>query len=101
MGSQQDTAHGTASITSDGGIHIQGDTIHSVGATIQGGSTVSLVGKDIQVSARALQNRYIGSGVTLDSTKNLGSTVQGHTLQVQGGTNHLTRLSYDGTRSGP
>ncbi len=85
LGSQQDTAHGTASITSDGGIHIQGDTIHSVGATIQGGSTVSLVGKDIQVSARALQNRYIGSGVALESTKNLGSTVQGHTLQVQGG----------------
>ena len=85
FGHRQDTAHGTASITSDGGIHIQGDTIHSVGATIQGGSTVSLVGKDIQVSARALQNRYIGSGVTLDSTKNLGSTVQGHTLQVQGG----------------
>ena len=83
--SQQDTAHGTASITSDGGIHIQGDTIHSVGATIQGGSTVSLVGKDIQVSARALQNRYIGSGVALEFTKNLGSTVQGHTLQVQGG----------------
>ena len=85
FGHRQDTAHGTASITSDGGIHIQGDTIHSVGATIQGGSTVSLVGKDIQVSARALQNRYIGSGVTLDSTKNLGSTVQGHTVQVQGG----------------
>ena len=85
LGSQQDTAHGTASITSDGGIHIQGDTIHSVGATIQGGSTVSLVGKDIQVSARALQNRYIGSGVALEFTKNLGSTVQGHTLQVQGG----------------
>ena len=85
LGSQQDTAHGTASITSDGGIHIQGDTIRSVGATIQGGSTVSLVGKDIQVSARALQNRYIGSGVALESTKNLGSTVQGHTLQVQGG----------------
>ena len=85
FGHQQDTAHGNASITSDGGIHIQGDTIHSVGATIQGNSTVSLAGKDIQVSARALQNRYIGSGVTLDSTKNLGSTVQGHTLQVQGG----------------
>lgn len=85
LGSQQDTAHGTASITSDGGIHIQGDTIHSVGATIQGGSTVSLVGKDIQVSARALQNRYIGNGVTLESTKYLGSTVQGHTVQVQGG----------------
>ena len=85
LGSQQDTAHGTASITSDGSIHIQGDTIRSVGATIQGGNTVSLVGKDIQVSARALQNRYIGSGVTLDSTKYLGSTVQGHTLQVQGG----------------
>ena len=85
FGHQQDTAHGNASITSDGGIHIQGDTIHSVGATIQGGSTVSLVGKDIQVSARALQNRYIGSGVTLDSTKYLGSTVQGHTIQVQGG----------------
>ncbi len=85
LGSQQDTAHGTASITSDGGIHIQGDTIHSVGATIQGGSTVSLAGKDIQVSALALQNRYIGSGVTLESTKYLGSTVQGHTVQVQGG----------------
>jgi|GEM_PF-1533230 len=85
LGSQQDTAHDTASITSDGGIHIQGDTIRSVGATIQGGSTVSLVGKDIQVSARALQNHYIGSGVTLGSTKYLGSTVQGHTLQVQGG----------------
>ena len=85
FGHQQDTAHGNASITSDGGIHIQGDTIRSVGATIQGNSTVSLAGKDIQVSARALQNRYIGSGVTLDSTKNLGSTVQGHTLQVQGG----------------
>ena len=85
FGYQQDTAHGNASITSDGGIHIQGDSIRSVGATIQGNSTVSLVGKDIQVSARALQNRYIGSGVTLDSTKYLGSTVQGHTLQVQGG----------------
>ena len=85
FGHRQDTAHDTASITSDGGIHIQGDTIRSVGATIQGGSTVSLVGKEIQVSARALQNRYIGSGVTLDSTKYLGSTVQGHTIQVQGG----------------
>ena len=85
FGHQQDTAHGNASITSDGGIHIQGDTIRSVGATIQGGSTVSLVGKDIQVSARTLQNRYIGSGVTLESTKYLGSTVQGHTVQVQGG----------------
>ena len=85
FGQQQDTAHGNASITSDGGIHIQGDTIRSVGATIQGGSTVSLAGKDIQLSARALQNRYIGSGVTLDSTKYLGNTVQGHTVQVQGG----------------
>ena len=85
FGHQQDTAHGNASITSDGGIHIQGDTIRSVGATIQGGSTVSLVGKDIQVSARTLQNRYIGSGVTLESTKYLGSNVQGHTVQVQGG----------------
>ena len=85
LGIQQDTAHGNASITSDGGIHIQGDSIRSVGATIQGNSTVSLAGKDIQVSARALQNRYIGSGVTLESTKYLGSTVQGHTVQVQGG----------------
>ena len=85
LGSQQDIAHGNASITSDGGIHIQGDSIRSVGATIKGNSTVSLAGKDIQVSARALQNRYIGSGVTLDSTKYLGSTVQGHTVQVQGG----------------
>ena len=85
LGSQQDTAHGTASITSDGGIHIQGDTIHSVGATIQGNSTVNLAGKDIQVSALALQNRHIASGVTLESTKYLGSTVQGHTVQVQGG----------------
>ncbi len=85
LGYQQDTAHGNTSITSDGGIHIQGDSIRSVGATIQGNSTVSLAGKDIQISARTLQNRYIGSGVTLDSTKNLGSTVQGHTVQVQGG----------------
>ena len=85
LGHRQDTAHGNASITSDGGIHIQGDSIRSVGATIQGNSTVNLAGKDIQISARALQNRYIGSGVTLDSTKNLGSTVQGHTVQVQGG----------------
>ena len=85
LGHQQDTAHGNASITSDGGIHIQGDSIRSVGATIEGNSTVSLAGKDIQVSALALQNRYIGSGVTLESTKYLGSTVQGHTVQVQGG----------------
>ena len=85
LGHQQDTAHGNASIISDGGIHIQGDSIRSVGATIQGNSTVSLAGKDIQVSARALQNRYMGSGVILDSTKYLGSTVQGHTVQVQGG----------------
>ena len=85
FGHQQDTAHGNASITSDGGIHIQGDSIRSVGAAIQGGSTVSLAGKDIQVSALALQNRYIGSGVALESTKHLGSNVQGHTVQVQGG----------------
>ena len=84
-GHQQDTTHGNASITSDGGIHIQGDTIRSVGATIQGNSTVSLAGKDIQVSALALQNRHIGSGVTLEFTKYLGSNVQGHTVQVQGG----------------
>ena len=85
LGHQQDTTHGNASITSDGGIHIQGDTIRSVGATIQGNSTVSLAGKDIQVSALALQNRYIGSGATVESTKYLGSNVQGHTVQVQGG----------------
>ena len=85
FGYQQDTAHGNTSITSDGGIHIQGDSIRSVGATIQGNSTVSLAGKDIQVSARALQNRYMGNGVTLESTNYLGSTVQGHTVQVQGG----------------
>ena len=85
FGHQQDTAHGNASITSDGGIHIQGESIRSVGVTIQGGSTVSLAGKDIQASALALQNRYIGSGVTLESTKYLGSNVQGHTVQVQGG----------------
>ena len=85
LGHQQDTTHGNASITSDGGIRIQGDSIRSVGSTIQGGSTVSLVGKDIQVSALALQNRHIGSGVTLESTKYLGSNVQGHTVQVRGG----------------
>ena len=85
FGHQQDTVHGNASITSDGGTHIQGDSIRSIGATIEGGSTVSLVGKDIKISARALQNSYIGSGVTLESTKYLGSTVQGHTVQVQGG----------------
>ena len=85
FGHRQDTAHGTASITSGGSIHIQGDSIGSVGATIQGSSAVNLAGKDIQLSARALQNRYIGSGVTLESTKYLGSTVQGHTVQVQGG----------------
>ena len=85
FGHQQDTAHGNASITSGGSIHIQGDTIRSVGATIQGNSTVSLAGKDIQVSALALQNRHIGSGVTLESTKYLGSNVQGHTVQVRGG----------------
>lgn len=85
FGHQQDTAHGNASITSDGGIHIQGDSIRSVGATIQGSSTVNLAGKDIQLSARALQNRYMGNGVTLESTNYLGSTVQGHTVQVQGG----------------
>ena len=85
LGHQQDTTHGNASITSDGGIHIQGDTIRSVGATIQGGSTVSLVGKDIQVSALALQNRNKASGVTLESTKYLGSNLQGHTVQVRGG----------------
>ena len=85
LGHQQDTVHGNASITSGGSIHIQGDSLRSVGATIQGGSTVSLAGKDIQISARALQNRYIGSGVNLESTKYLGSNVQGHTVQVQGG----------------
>lgn len=85
FGYQQDTAHGNASITSEGSIHIQGDSIRSVGATIQGSNTVNLAGKDIQLSARTLQNRYIGSGVTLESTKYLGSTVQGHTVQVQGG----------------
>ena len=85
FGHQQDTTHGNASITSDGGIHIQGDTIRSVGATIQGNSTVSLAGRDILVSALALQNRHIGSGVTLESTKYLGSNVQGHTVQVRGG----------------
>ena len=85
FGHQQDTGHGNASITSDGGIHIQGDTIRSVGSNVQGGSTVSLVGKDIQLSALALQNQSKASGVTLDSTKYLGSTVQGHAVQVQGG----------------
>ena len=85
FGHRQDTAHGNTSITSDGGIHIQGDTIRSVGATIQGNSTVSLAGKDIQISAIALQNRSKVSGVTLESTNYLGSTVQGHTVQAQGG----------------
>ena len=85
FGHRQDTVHGNASITSDGGTHIQGDSIRSVGATIEGGNTVSLAGKEIQISARALQNRYIGSGVTLESTKYLGSNVKGHTVQVQGG----------------